>query len=270
MTLRLQIVGLVRFSVLSPTFYTQRFQTVDEIAAHLYAPDRMELRFRLFEALCLPSLVGQNDDGFQAVVLTSKRLPTPYWERLQALVEPYSHITCQQFWPSKHYRLLKRGFDTIPPGDATHRVQFRLDDDDCLDNDFIARLRRTAEGLIPLQGDAEPFALCGNRGFYAHRTRMGVQVYDSCEHMPLSAGATIVGKVGQRLNPYRFNHRRFAQHYNTYSDISVPSFVRTVHGDNKSDATQMGLTRRWSRAQIDRALRKHFDLTPDFLNELLA
>lgn len=270
MTLKLQIVGLVRFSVLSPTFYSQRFKSLEETAAHLFAPDRMELRFRLFEALCLPSLLSQNDDGFQAVVLTSRRLPRLYWDRLSTLVEPFPHITCERFAPSKHYRMLKRGFDTVPAGHATHRVQFRLDDDDCLDNDFIGRLRRSAEGLIPLQSSSEPFALCGNRGFYAHRTPTGVQVYDSCEHAPLSAGATIVGKVGQPVNPYRFNHRRFAQHYNTYSDISVPSFVRTVHGDNKSDATQMGLTRRWSRAQIDQALRKHFDLTPDFLNELLA
>lgn len=266
---KLQIVGLVRFSVLSPTFYTQRFETLEQTAAYLFAPERMELRFRLFETLCLPSLVDQSDSDFDLVVLTSRNMPTPYLSRLRQLLQPYPHIHLHPLIPAAHFRLIRRGYSSVPDTGFTHRAQFRLDDDDCLDLRFIERLRKTALGLIPLQTDDAPFALCGNRGFYACKSETGVEVYDTCEHAPLSTGTTLVGPIGASLNPHRYNHRRFAQHYNTYSDISVPSFVRTIHGDNKSSTTHMGLTRRWPQERIEASLRQHFGLTPEYLREAL-
>ncbi|MQY44416.1 hypothetical protein GG681_17370 [Epibacterium sp. SM1969] len=269
MTVKLQIVGLVRFSVLSPTFYTQRFDTLEQTAAYLYAPERMELRFRLFETLCLPSLVEQSDSAFDLVVLTSREMPTPYLHRLRKLLEPHPHIHMHPLLPAAHFRLIRRGYGAVSDEGFSHRAQFRLDDDDCVDLRFIERLRKTALGLIPLQADDAPFAICGNRGFYACKTETGVEVYDTCEHAPLSTGTALVGPVGASLNPHRYNHRRFAQHYNTYSDISVPSFVRTIHGDNKSDTTHMGMARRWSEDQIETALRQHFGLTQTYLREAL-
>ena len=172
----------------------------------------------------MPSMVGQSDDGFDLVVMTSRLMPELYIERLQDLLAPFPNIHCRTYWPHNHFRLLNRGFASVPERDATHQAFFRLDDDDCLDGEFIHRTRHAAERMLPLQGPDAPFAITGNRGFYARKAMVGVEVYDTCEHAPLSAGATLVGRVGQALNPYRFNHRRFAQHYNTYSDISVPSF----------------------------------------------
>lgn len=263
------MVGLLRFSVLSPTYYSERFRTLDETAAHLFSPERLELRFRIFESLCLPSLMRQSDMDFTLVVLTAKTLPAAYLTRLLDLLDPLPNVVCRPVGTGIHYRLLKRAYAAVPLDDASHQILFRLDDDDAVDINFVRRTKHLARGLIPLQGGDTPFVLANNRGFYAQKTEHGVEVYDACEKAPLSIGTALVAPVGHGANPYRYNHRKFGQHFNMFSDISVPAFVRTIHGDNKSDPTQMGLTRKWGEERIEAGLQQHFDLSVDALQELL-
>ncbi len=66
--IKIKTVGLLRFSVLTPTYYAERFDTLEKTAAHLFSPERMELRFRIFENLCLPSLTRQSDRDFECVL----------------------------------------------------------------------------------------------------------------------------------------------------------------------------------------------------------
>jgi len=269
MGLNIKMVGLLRFSVLSPTYYSERFKTLEETAAHLFSPERLELRFRIFEQLCLRSLMRQSDMDFTLVVLTAKTLPDSYMARLLDLLDPLPNVICYPVDTGAHYRLLRQGYAIVPPEGASHEILFRLDDDDAVDLDFIRRSKQLARGMIPLQGADTPFILANNRGFYAQKTNARVEVFDACERMPLSTGTALVAPVGFGVNPYRFNHRKFAQHFNTFSDISVPGFVRTIHGDNKSDPTQMGRTHKWDKDQIDAGLNQHFDLSTQALEDLL-
>ncbi|KIC29196.1 glycosyltransferase [Leisingera sp. ANG-S5] len=270
MDIRLRMAGLVRFSVLSTDYYSERFGTLEEKAAHLFSPERMELRFRLFENLCLHALTRQSDPRFRLIVLTSDSLPPPYLERLLDLTEPYANIFCHAAAPAIHYQQLKQALALLPLPQATHRVLFRLDDDDAVDGDFVRRTKRLARGLIPLQGGGSaPFAIAHNRGFYLEKRGSGADVYDACERLPLSAGLTVVAPAGETVNPYTYNHRRIAQHLNTVSDISVPAFLRTVHGDNKSDPVQIGDARKWPPQKIEEALERHFGRTGDQVRALL-
>ncbi|MFS4581202.1 glycosyltransferase [Phaeobacter sp. C3_T13_0] len=273
MDINLGIVGLVRFSVLTPTYFSERFATLEAAAAHLFSPERMELRFRVFERLCLPSLLRQSDQGFQLIVLTAEDLPLVYLERLAALLEPVQNITLIPVGAGAHYNMIKRGYNAVPTDDVTHRVLFRLDDDDAIDLDYVARSRRLAMGLIPLQGEDTPFILANNRGFYLRKTYgpHGLQdeIFDACEKAPLSVGVALVAPVSYGANPYRYNHRRYAQHWNTVSDISTPGFLRTIHGDNMSQPTQMGITHKMMDADIASALKQHFGITPDQLRAVL-
>ena len=273
MTIDLSIVGVVRFSVLTSTYYSERFPTLEEKAAHLFSPERMELRLRVFERLCLRSIRRQTDQGFHLVVVTAEDMPVPYLERLHDLVGGADNITLLPVGASNHYGTLRMAYDLVPSHGASHRLLFRLDDDDAVDLDYIARNRRLAMGLIPLQGEQTPFILANNRGIYLRRTEGpdGPQdeIFDACEKAPLSVGAALVAPVGYGPNPYRFNHRKFAQHWNTFSDISVPGFVRTIHGDNKSSPAQMGITHKHGDAEIAADLKRHFDLTPQQLKDVL-
>ena len=55
------------------------------IAGELYAPQRMALRFLLFENFLLPSLRAQTDQNFVCLVLTSDTIPKRYRDQLRAL-----------------------------------------------------------------------------------------------------------------------------------------------------------------------------------------
>ena len=263
-----RIIGLLRFSVLTPTYYSEKFDSLDKTAAHIFDDDRLALRFRIFETLCLPSLTRQSDSGFDMVILTAEAMPAHWLGRLRALVDPWPNIHLRPVGTENHYRLLQDGYDSIPTEGMTHRILFRLDDDDALDIDFVARTRRLAQGLLALQGPDIPFVIAHNRGFYVRATVDGNEVFDARERAPLSTGTTLVARPGHGPNPYRFVHRKLAQHYNTYSDISVPAFIRTIHGDNKSTPTQMGITHKMKPPEIDRQLRAHFGVTLDQMKAL--
>ena len=269
MAQKLIMIGLLRFSVLTPTYYSKHYDTLEKTAAHLFSPERMALRFRIFEQLCLPSLVRQTDQGFDAVVLTAETLPAAYLDRLTSLLAPYPNLHVLQVGTENHYQLLKGGYDSVDAGDATHRILFRLDDDDALDMEFVARTKRLAHGLMAVQTDPDsPFIIAYHRGYYIKSTDGENEVFDACERAALSAGTTLVAPVGHGHNPYRFNHRRLAQHFNTYSDISVPGFLRTIHGDNKSNPTLMGLTHKMKPAKIDAELQAHFGVSLETLKAL--
>lgn len=268
MNYKVKTIGVLRFSVLTPTYYAERFDSLEKTAAHLFSPDRMALRFRLFEQLCLPSLIRQSDPDFDAVVLTAESMPSRYMDRLCDLLAPFPNIHCRPVGTDKHFQLLKAGYNSIPVGDATHRALFRLDDDDAVDTDFIGRTKLIAQTILQMQGADIPFIIAYNRGFYVRATPDGNEIFDACEHSPLSTGTTLVAPLDHVANPYRFNHRKLAQHYNTFSDISVPGFIRTIHGDNKSNPQQMGLTHKMKPRDIDKQLRLHFDTSLDQLKAL--
>jgi hypothetical protein len=261
-------IGLLRFSVLTPTYYSERFKTLEETAAHIFDDDRMALRFHIFEALCLPSLTRQSDPDFDMVVLTAEAMPARWLNRLRGLIDPLPNIHLRAVGTENHYRLLQDGYDAIPTDGMTHRIAFRLDDDDALDMEYVARTKRLSQGLLALQGPEIPFVIAHNRGFYVQATVDGNDVFDACERAPLSTGTVLVAPLGHGPNPYRFVHRKLAQHYNTYSDITVPAFIRTIHGDNKSNPTQMGITRKMKQPDIDRELRTHFGVTLDQMKAL--
>lgn len=269
MTDRLKTIGLVRFSVLTSTYYSERFDSLDALAAHLFAPERMELRFRLFERLCLRSLAAQTDPDFTLIIAASEDMPEPYLRRLDALLAPYPHIVLHPMGTGKHYQMLRAAYDAVPLDGAGHRLMFRLDDDDAVDLNFIRRTKALAGGLLKLHDTPPPTVIANNRGFYVRFGGDGSrEVFDTCERAPLSAGVALLAAADHNTNPYRYVHRKFAQHYNTYSDITVPGFIRTIHGDNKSNPTTMGLTHKLSSDQIEAELRQHFDLGIDDLKAL--
>lgn len=261
MAVKTKCIGVMRFSVLTPTYYSERFDSLDAIAAHIFAPERMDLRFALFEKLVLPSLLRQSDDGFDLVVLTAAQLPSVHMERLRDLLDPVPHIHLMPVGTDKHYQLLKDAYNNIDPGDATHRILWRLDDDDAIDINYISRLKWICRNLHKMHPKTEPYAISFNRGFYLRRMAGENDVFDAVERAPLSAGTALLAPLDYPRNPYRYNHRALPQHYNMYSDISVPAFIRTIHGDNKSTPTQMGLTHEMTPEHIDAALQSGFGVT---------
>ncbi|WP_146346104.1 glycosyltransferase [Phaeobacter marinintestinus] len=261
-------IGLLRFSVLTPTYYSERFPTLKETAAHIFSDERMDLRFRIFENLCLPTLINQTDPDFEMIVLTAESMPPVHLERLLDLIEPLPNIHCRPVGTDNHYKLLQNGYNSISRDGITHRILFRLDDDDAVDLNFVKRTKRFAKGLAKFQSPRQPYVIAHNRGFYVNTTDGAPEIFDAVERAPLSTGTTLVAPAKHGHNPYRFNHRKLPQHYNTYQDISVPAFIRTIHGDNKSNPAQMGLTHKLGMDEIADQVQTHFGMTLDDLRAL--
>ena len=268
MTPEFKTIGVVRFSFMSESFYTDRFKTLDELAAYLFSPDRMALRFHFFENLCLPSLARQTDTDFRALIVTSRALPEIYRSKLQALVKPYPHIRERPVGTGPHYSVLKAAYNSMDMGSATHRIMFRLDDDDAMDLNMIKRTKRIAAGLFHLGGEVPPTIIAHNRGFYVKRGEGENEVFDAVARAPLSTGVPLVAPKDHGTNPYRYVHRKYAQHYNTYSDIKVPGFIRTIHGDNKSNPSIFGLSHKMQPGHIAREIEEHFGTTMAALRAL--
>lgn len=264
-----QTVGLLRFSVLTTDFLTKKLVSFEKIRENIFRPDRLELRFRLFEALCLPSLVRQTDGDFRFIILTSADMPAPFLDRLRDLCAPHGHIDVFTGEVGPHFQLIKAAYASVDPDGSSHRMTFRLDDDDALDLDYIARLKRLGAQLMPVTGPEVPTAIAFNRGFYVElREGEDNRLLDSVERAPLSVGTAVMHPAETPMNPYRFNHRAFAQHYNLWSDISVPGFLRSIHSDNVSTPAKQGITGKMRPRLIERQIQKHFGVDPAMLKAL--
>jgi hypothetical protein len=259
----------MRFSVLTPTYYNEKFATLADTAEHIYSDSRMALRFHIFEKLVLPSLVAQSDPDFKLIILSGQAMPDRHKERLSDLIEPHSNMRVDFVDTEDHYKLLKKAYNSVPLGDAQQRLMFRLDDDDAVGIMFIERLKAIAEGLTELMGDKVPQIIAFNRGFHVEIDPDGDNdVFDTCERSPLSTGMALLAPAEYPNNPYRYNHRKSAQHFNTYSDIEHPMYIRTIHSDNKSNPAQMGISKRLKPERIERQLRKFFGVDTAFLKDL--
>lgn len=263
-----QVVGLVRFSVLATDYYSDTHGSPEAVRAHLYTPERMALRLKMFETLCLPSLARQSDPDFTLVVLTSTELPVQARARLDEMLAPYPNMRLHAADPGPHYQIIKAAYAAAYEEGRSHRVDFRLDDDDALAGDFIARLKALALPLRDLNPET-PTAISFNRGFYVEVTGEGGNpVFDTVERAPLSCGTALLKPANYGRNPYRYNHRALAQHYTLYSDISAPCFLRTLHRDNKSTPAKLGLTGKMKPETVAREIEARFGFDIEMLRAL--
>ncbi len=263
-----QVIGLVRFSVLATDYYSDTHGSPEAVKAHLYTPERMALRLKMFETLCLPSLARQSDQGFTLVVLTSTELPGQARAKLDEMLAPYPNMRVHAAEPGPHYQIIKAAYASAYEEGRSHRVEFRLDDDDALAGDYISRLKALAGPLRDLNPEA-PTAISFNRGFYVDVTGEGGNaVFDTVERAPLSCGTALLKPAAYGRNPYRYNHRALAQHYTLYSDISAPCFLRTLHRDNKSVPAKLGITGKMPPQAVAREVEARFGFDIGMLRAL--
>jgi hypothetical protein len=253
-----QVVGLIRFSYPALSGFAKGGEDVAATEAYLYDPARLERRFRLFEALCLPSLLAQSDTGFTTLFLIGENLPEAAKSRLATLVAPLRDARIIPRESEHNYAAIRQTFATLPQDGFSHRTSFRLDDDDALAVQYIERLKHTARKLKSLCQPKQPVAIAFNRGFYLEQGKDENLIYDANERTPLSVGSALFAQAGHPENIYARNHRFLGQFFNLYSDVSEPSFLRTIHQDNDSDPVIVGQSKKMKPEQIRRSLEAHF------------
>ncbi len=241
-----QIVGITRFSIPSLDAFEVSQSSIEDCEALLYAPERLDQRFALFEQFCLPSLVEQTDTDFLSLILIGLNLPQAYKDRLLALIDPHEHICVVEVAPDRHFKMINKVVRHLPPLSFTHRTTFRLDDDDMVDKEYVARLRAQSAILTQISPN-EPVAVAYHLGYYLDISEDTPAIYEVRENLPLGLALSVTAPINWHSNIYAWNHRFVPKKCSTFTDLQTPSFVRTMHGWNdaprqaKYDSTALKL-----------------------------
>ena len=253
-----RIAGLIRFSYSGLSGFQHKDADTPALEARLYDRARLERRFHFLEKLALPSLIAQTDTDFETLVLVGTSFPAWARDRLAAALAPLPGAQIVALPPLNHYPATQRAFDSLPDRPMTHLTSFRLDDDDAMDRNHIARLRRVSEGMAGLVDRTTPFAIGHNRGLFLDLTGVENRLTEVVEKLPLGIGLALTAPVGSRENIFRRNHRLLPQFFTTFTDAETPAFIRTIHADNDSSAHPSGVVRTPDIAQLEAILAAHF------------
>lgn len=137
-----QVIGLCRFSYPALGGFQQRHETPEARARYLYAPERLEERFRSFEAITLPGIRHQSDPDFTFLVVIGGDFPQR--DRLEALLADIPQAVIRAFPPRPHREVMREAINAMRNPGAALSLQFRLDDDDGVNTRFVARLKQAA------------------------------------------------------------------------------------------------------------------------------
>ena len=104
-------------------------------------PKRLELRFKLFELTCLPSIIGQADQSFVWIILIDSALPAKQYERLHSLVKKRQDTVIHVYDPGGSLGSLDwlRRYSVDA---ADYVATTNLDDDDALPAEFVGTIRK--------------------------------------------------------------------------------------------------------------------------------
>jgi hypothetical protein len=252
---------VIRFSYVALSGYLISSAGEDQVRAKLYDPDRLERRFRLFEALTLPSLLAQTEQNFTTVLLIGKDFPKPYRKRLERLVTPLRDPRIVALRPLNSYKATRTAIDACARVNATHLMSMRLDDDDALGCDCMAETYRLAPAMVQMAGPENPSVLAFNNGMFLEFGAQGNTLYGVGEKTPLGLGMTMISPKGARQTVFSMDHRRVHERFNTYTDASTPRFIRTVHVDNDSCAFLAGQRHDHNDDELAQILDANFPFT---------
>lgn len=229
----LPILGFCRFSLVHTSildsFASTRGLSLEEAETKIYAEDRMKLRFRLFEASCLPTFeaLHRESEAALGIVLIGRRMPWVWKKRLRNLVDGRTGVKIRQMDETRNFR---RDIRKIARGESGERAFFsyRVDDDDALSPLFVSDILGAASDLQP------GAALTCVHGFMVGRYGKKVFRIRRRPYYPLNAQG-----LGVYSGPPQFstvldmgNHKKIAERVPEVREIAPPRWIRFVHASN--------------------------------------
>ena len=236
---RSDIVGIVRFSMVSKSpigFPSLLERSLQERESEIFSANRMERRFAFLQHILLPTLMRQNDQDFRLVVVTTENLPLPYRDRLNSSLSILPQASVLSI-PVEATLLhaCRRSLQSALKLSAERWSTFRIDDDDGLSLNYVARLRQSMQrakntcavtmvpGLEVIEGDAYRYRL-------ARKPCSG-------------AGLALVSlsgdpSTGKFKSVYQLGaHRKVGERVHLELIRGAPAYLRLIHGNNVSRIT---------------------------------
>ncbi|WP_136636890.1 glycosyltransferase [Pseudooceanicola onchidii] len=224
----MQVIGLCRFSYPALGGFQVEHDDPATRAAYLYAPDRMEARFRTFEAFTLPGLRAQTDPDFTFLIVVGDDLPAAWRTRLDRLTADIPQVVIQAHPPGPHRKVMQAAINSVrDKGRIT--LQYRLDDDDGVAVEFTARLRAEAA--------AQTRALTGNRhiaidfrdGFIAAPGPEGLRLRRTTAPF-MTAALAVMFEPDVQLTVMNFSHVKLEK-FMTCVPVGGPPMYLRGYGD---------------------------------------
>ncbi|WP_162998047.1 MULTISPECIES: glycosyltransferase [Brevundimonas] len=234
------IVGIMRFSVLSTTenpFVIAQRKSFDDLAAEVLDPARLDVRFRLFEHITLPSLDAQTQGDFTILLVAPRLLPQTYRDRLDALAasRSYLHLVYadETDFKMKGLRPLIVN-ELVTSKDAF--TTFRIDDDDAVSRNFIERIRRFTKPEFEFFG----VSLCNGYlldiGDASRDVRLKHKIYPN-----LAVGLSYVARRRRPRIFYDVTIGHVKMHHRTpvVTDARSPAYLALTHSTNDTGSQRV-------------------------------
>ena len=259
----MRIAGICRFSYLATRGWKRTVaEDTEATAAALYAPERMVERFRIFEALCLPSILAQTDPDFDFILIVSFAMPQEWRARLDALVAPHDRLHVVTLKPRPMTEAVTVALRrTLGRGQPEPVVQFCLDDDDALSIHYVARLRAEASGVLASpMGERLPVAINQPRGI-----TLGNQ--DGCFEARetfapfLALGLALITDGRIPTNVYVCPHLKTPTRILSMADPKPMTYLRGIHDHHDSQGILKGRTLLLEPERFRRHLENEFPFT---------
>lgn len=230
-------------------------------------PRRLEKRFHLFEAVCLPSVVAQEDQEFTWVVLIDPQLPSRYYHRLQSLVAGISNVRIHVYDRGSNIEGLQ-WLKSYINRESQYVITTCLDDDDGLCAKFIEMVHQDIRRLARSNGLPGIRFFCSKRALQwdfvpSREAPLGYlkpwlrQRVDS-KPMPVSTGWSVLCKYPELDLSVFYFPRQYGNLYVTESQVfdnSNEQWSREVQ--QKRDSLRSLLTaagEKWDRLCMTSAL----------------
>lgn len=228
-----QVIGLCRFSYPAIGGFQVDHETIEERIAYLYNDARLEERFRLFEAVVLPSLRAQTDPDFELIVVVGDQMPAHHLARLKALIDDLPQARMHAEPPRPQREVMKQILNAARRDFSQPCLQFRCDDDDAVAVDFIEQLRKAANDCAGLTRQHKSVAFDWNKGFIAEYSDKGISAAEIFRPFDVAAlGMWVKGDC--HLTIMNFAHNKINRFMPSVSFDEPRMFVRGHNASNDS------------------------------------
>lgn len=229
----MQVIGICRFSYPGIGGFQVEHETLEQRVSYLYAPNRLEERFRTFETITLPPLRAQTDPDFTLLIVAGADLPEPWASRLMGLVADMPQVVIQTPPPGAHRQVMQKAINSVRRFDGQPCLQFRMDDDDAVACTYVERLRAAATDLRTLSRKHREIAIDFNQGYIAQPGPDGLRATPT--HVPYTTAALALmfqPKVHQSV--MNFAHAKVARNMPTVTFSGQDMLIRGHNEFNDS------------------------------------
>jgi len=207
--------------------------------AQLFAPERLEPRFEMFEKITLRSLADQSDKNFDHMVLSSTFMPAPYRKRLSEMCA--DHLGDRAKVIFRRYKFVDKvvhNFTTETYGDAGHVMQSVLDDDDAVSVDFVEAMRFEAETVLKTPYHSDPITFVTFPRGFTLGLRDGEEPWVAKRNVPFTnLGLCILKPPAHHKNLFNISHLKVGKRFGArMAGANRPFYIRTIHDHNDSRA----------------------------------